>query len=274
MNHVIARVRGREQIYEKLYSGESIYELPLELNNAVEYNPETILDENEWYKIKRFSNTDYIIDVLKHDFRTTDFGMADKVRTYNIDFIMSVQDNIYFFQRILKHSIMKQKRITLGNNVRLDRGEKSIVINTVPDAVYMKKEDVLYFKKLSSISPIFKGIDELYREATDEETGEFLQNDFINLVDDYGVDKVKISNRKRIAMAMKTLKKFNKKDKQVILDYTHKYYPTLKYEEQGRIFSIGNEEEMKYLLWGIEQRYYTTPVTREKRVANSILQLP
>ena len=30
---------------------------------------------------------------------------------------------------------------------------------------------------------------------------------------------------------------------------------------------------MKYLLWGIEQRYYTTPVTNEKRVANSITKL-
>ena len=39
------------------------------------------------------------------------------------------------------------------------------------------------------------------------------------------------------------------------------------------IFTIGNEENMKYLLWGIEQRYYTTPVTNEKRVANSITKL-
>lgn len=30
---------------------------------------------------------------------------------------------------------------------------------------------------------------------------------------------------------------------------------------------------MKYLLWGIEQRYFTTPVTKEKRVANSIVEL-
>ena len=40
------------------------------------------------------------------------------------------------------------------------------------------------------------------------------------------------------------------------------------------IFTIGNEEDMKYLLWGIEQRYYTTPVTNENRVANSIMVLP
>ena len=30
------------------------------------------------------------------------------------------------------------------------------------------------------------------------------------------------------------------------------------------------EDDLKYLLWGIEQRYYTTPVTNENRVANSV----
>ncbi|WP_027437694.1 hypothetical protein [Lachnospira multipara] len=79
---------------------------------------------------------------------------------------MSVQDNVYFFQRILKHSIMMKKRITLGDTIRLDQGERSIVINSTPDAIYVKDDDILYFKKLSTISPIFKGIDELYREAT------------------------------------------------------------------------------------------------------------
>ena len=168
---------------------------------------------------------------------------------------------------------MMKKRITLGDTIRLDQGEKSIVINSTPDAIYVKDDDILYFKKLSTISPIFKGIDELYREATEEETKEFLQNDFIELEDSYGVEKVKKSNRKRIAMAMDTLSSFTPKDKQKILKYTHEYYPALKYDEKKKVFTIGSEEEMKYLLWGIEQRYYTTPVTNERRVANSIMQL-
>ena len=273
MNHVIAKIRGRDNIFEKLYSGNSIYELPAELNNAVEYNPDTILEDGEWYKIDNFSSTTYIIDELKHNFNTTDYDEANRVKTEAIEYILSVQDNVYFFQRILKHSIMMKKRITLGDNVRLDQGEKSIVINSSPDAVYMKDDDVLYFKKLSTISPIFKGIDELYREATEEETEEFLKNDFIELKDNYGVEKIKKSNRKRIAMAMETLGGFSKKDKQKILKYTHEYYPALEYEENKNIFTIGSEEEMKFLLWGIEQRYYTTPVTKERRVANSVMQL-
>lgn len=273
MNHVIARIKGRDNVFEKLYSGESIFELPDGLDAAVEYSPETILEDDEWYKLDRFSSTAYVIDELTHDFNTTNYAEANRVKTESIEYIISVQDNTYFFQRILKHSLMMKKRITLGDTVRLDPGEKSIVINSLPDAIYVKDTDTLYFRKLSIISPIFKGIDELYREATEEETEEFLKNDFVELEEGYGVKNIKKSNRKRIAMAMETLESFSKRDKQKILKYTHEYYPALKYEEEKNVFSIGNEEEMKYLLWGIEQRYYTTPVTRERRVANSVMQL-
>ena len=273
MNHVVAKVKGRDNVFEKLYSGENIFELPDGLDSAVEYNPETILEDDEWYKLEAFSSTSYIIDELTHDFNTTDYDEANRVKNENIEYIISVQDNTYFFQRIFKHSIMMKKRLTLGDTVRLDPGEKSIVINSLPDAIYAKNSDVLYFRKLSTISPIFKDIDELYREATEEETEEFLKNDFIELEEGYGVKSVKKSNRKRIAMAMETLESFTQKDKQKILKYTHDYYPALKYEEKKKVFTIGNEEEMKYLLWGIEQRYYTTPVTNERRVANSVMQL-
>lgn len=140
----------------------------------------------------------------------------------------------------------------------------------MPDAVYRKDIDVLYFKKLQAIAPIFRGIDILYKEATQEETEAFLKNDFIQLDNDYGVVKVKKMNRKRIAMAMETLNGFDKEQRKEVLEYTHKYYPNLKYDNKKEIFTIGNEDDLKYLLWGIEQRYYTTPVTNENRVANSV----
>lgn len=102
MNHVIAKIRGRENIFEKLYSGDNIYELPTELQGAVEYNPETILEEDDWYKIDQFSSTAYAIEVLKNDFNTVEFDEANRVRTERVEYIMSVQDNVYFFSKNFK----------------------------------------------------------------------------------------------------------------------------------------------------------------------------
>ena len=270
MNYVIARLKGKKEEYEKLYSGEGLYYMPDNLEGAVDYNPARILDDDEWYKLEKFAARDFCIDLLKGEFRTTDYIEFQKAKTDNIEYICSYQEENYFFQRIFKHNILLKKRLTLGDNVALDKGEKSIVINDLPDAVYRKDIDVLYFKKLQAIAPIFRGIDILYKEATQEETEAFLKNDFIQLDNDYGVVKLKKMNRKRIAMALETLNGFDKEQRKEVLEYTHKYYPNLKYDNKKEIFTIGNEDDLKYLLWGIEQRYYTTPVTNENRVANSV----
>ena len=54
----------------------------------------------------------------------------------------------------------------------------------------------------------------------------------------------------------------------------YKNYPDLQYETKKGIFTIGNEEDMKFLLLGIEQRYYVISMTKENRIANSIMVLP
>lgn len=258
MNYVIAKIKSKTHEYEKLFSGAELYQMPDGLEGAVEYQPSRLLEEGEWYKLQEFSTRSFCIDLLKDHFRSTDYPEASKVKTMEIEYICSYQERIYFFQRVFKHNIVMHKRITLGDNVRLDKGERSIVINDNADGIYVKDEDVLYFRKLQTIAPIFKGIEDLYKEATQEETELFLTNDFIELDNSYNADKVKKMNRKRIAMAMDTLNGFDRKQKRRI---------------QG-VFTIGSEEDMKYLLWGIEQRYYTTPVTKENRVANSVMVLP
>lgn len=275
MDYLIAKIKKeKESPYEKLWSGnEEVYKMPQDLDGAIPFEAGRELDDDEWFKIENFTEQEFCIDILKSEFRTTDYPEANKSKTNTIDFICDYRDNVYFFQRILKTSLLVQKRLTLGDNVSLDNGDKSIVINDIPDAIFVEKSNILYFKKLQRISAIFKGIEDLYKEATNEETEKFVENDFIQLGEGYDVDKIKTMNRKRIAMAMETLKSFNKKQQKEVLDYTHKYYPHLKYQSKEGVFTVDNEDEMKYLLWGIEQRYYTTPITKENRVANSVSKL-
>ena len=146
-----------------------------------------------------------------------------------------------------------------------------IIIKDLPDAIYDKNTDSLYFHRLESITGIFKGIDMLYREATQEETDAFLANDFISLKGKYSSNKVKTANRKRIALVTKTLSELSKSDRKNIFQYIGDYCPELKVSENA--FEIGSENELKMLLYGIEQRFYTTPVGGEKRLANSVIAL-
>ena len=135
----------------------------------------------------------------------------------------------------------------------------------------MKSKDILYFQKLSKITSIFKGIDVLYREATDEETRNFLNEDFIKIDNGFSVDKVKTRNRQRIALAIDTLKILKKKERKVLIKYIREYCPDLN-QDNTDSFTISSDENLKYLLYGIEQRFYTTEVRSEKRIANSIIR--
>ena len=53
-----------------------------------------------------------------------------------------------------------------------------------------------------------------------------------------------------------------------VYNYIKDYYPNLKLEN-GKA-QISNEEDLKNILYGLEERFYTTLISKEKRIANSI----
>lgn len=272
MNHLFAKTKGKQEEYQNILADKEVYKRPSNLENTRIYTPTYYLEEDEWFVIEEFSKQEYCIELLKNPFQSTSYKTMSKPDPEQAEYICSYQDgNEYYFQRVFKHSLLNQKLIKFGDEIKLEQKGKSIVVNDEPDALYIKSEDRLYFKKLETIAPIFAGIDMLYREATKEETEEFLNSEFI-AADGYDAEDVGKANRKRIALATATLKKFTKKERKAIFDYTHKYYPNIKFEK-GK-FSITSNEDLKFLLWGIGQRFYTTPVTEENRVANSVIDLP
>jgi hypothetical protein len=273
MNHLIAKTRGKKGGFYKLISNKEIFELPVDLSSSNDYDPAYKLEEDEWFSIESFSTQDFCIDFLSKKFVSADYNQLTVEDYGNIEYLCSYQTGTYFFQKISSTQLLRKKYLALSNAPSLVEDEPLIVIHNYADAIYDKEEDTLYFKSLSAISSIFKGIAILYREATQEETEIFLENDFISLGEDYAADNVKKANRKRIAMAMDTINNFSPRDKKSIFKYIKGYCKNLKFDEKASSFTIETEEDLKLLLYGIEQRYYTTILGGEKRLANSITTL-
>lgn len=236
------------------------------------YTPGATLQDNDWFCIPDVQNTDYGIDLIFETFTTVDLMLLTRAEFEKIDYLFVFDERFIFYQNVSKSNLVVQKKILhLGEEFKYKTNCPEIVIRELPDAIYDKNTDSLYFRRLESIAGIFKGIDVLYREATQEETDSFLANDFISLKDGYSSSKVKTANRKRIALAAKTLSELGESDKKNIFAYIGEYCPELKASENA--FEIGSENELKMLLYGIEQRFYTTPVGGEKRLANSVITL-
>jgi hypothetical protein len=70
-------------------------------------------------------------------------------------------------------------------------------------------------------------------------------------------------------MAIDTINRFDNDQKAAVFNCIRDYCPDLIAENDS--FKISNENELKFLLYGIEQRFYTTPDGRERRIANSVI---
>jgi len=276
LNHVFAKVKAlRKKPFFKLLSDYTLYEnIDISINSCVPYNPDHNLDEDSWFKIENFSQKDFCLDFLKNNFDSKDCADLKKDQFEKISYIFSLQGDDFYFQKVSPALFISKKTIAFGEVAKIEESENRLVINEYPDAIYYKKLDVLVFRNLAVIASIFKGIDILFKEATNAEVSEFLSEPFLILGNEYSVASVSTPNRKRIALAMETLRKMSAQDKGSMLGYINDYCDgKLAFDAAKGNFEVSKDEDLKYLLYGIEQRFYTTPFGKEKRLANSVLAL-
>jgi len=275
MANLCAKLKQREKNkYRKIMTTDSIIysNEGTRITTSTPYVPGASLEDGEWFSIQNVSTQEYKIDLMTENYNTVDFNALTRSEFDKVDFIFVEIGNLVCLQNISKTKLLSKKCILcLGENFTYQDDRKEIVINDIPDAIYDKSTDILYFKRLEAITSIFRGIDLLYKEATDEETIQFLSSDFIQLKGDFDYSKVNTANRKRIALAQKTLSNLDLDSRNNIIAYIGEYCPALKATDTS--FEVGSEDELKLLLYGIEQRFYTTVVGGEKRIANSVIPL-
>lgn len=273
MDQVLTKVKGRSKknVFKLLSEVTLFDELTVTDDACVDYVPDHNLDEDSWFKVEHFSEQPYCLEIQKKDFDSKDYDELPKAKFKDIAQLYAIQDENFYFQKITPSLFVTRKTIAFGEAAELEDNDKRLVVNSVPDAVYFKALDRLVFRSLATITSIFKGIDALYKEATDDQVEQFLEEDFIELSDGYSMDKVSKPNRKRIALAMDTLEAMADEDRDLMYSYIHSYCEQkLNFDKENSKFEITTDDELKYLLYGIEQRFYTTPLGHEKRLANSV----
>ena len=272
MNYLLARIRDPKNGMRCVLSNQKIYNVPDTLETAVSYDPGDSLEDGEWFFLDNFSQRSYCPDFLKLPVNGTAYAAIADDEFEIISFLCAIQDDgLFYFQRVTKTQLLRQKRVVFGDTVRFEEQSKEIVINSFPDAIYRANDDCLFFQKLTAITSIFKGIDDIFREATDEETRNFLASDFIVMDKSYDASCVKKANRKRIALAKEAFNSYDALQKAAVLHSIRDYYPSIINDNNS--FKIESNEDLTYVLYGILQRYYTTADGREKRIASSVRKL-
>lgn len=261
-NFTFAKIRNEN--YELLLS-EGVFTIP-DFEDAEMFCNKTngIADDGTWRYIEKYTEKEFAIKDLPQE--STSLNYINKQNFDAIDFIVSLLDNNYYcFQKVKKQQIIKKKFISFDSNNAVLKEEPNLFIQDIPDAVYEKNTDRLYFRNIRALGTLFKGIEELFREATEEETKTFLNIPLIKLANGYNAGMVKTANRRRITIVDNdTLDKIMGNRREFI-EYVSDYSSELKCENDQIL--ISSDSELKFLLYGINERYYTTPFTKEKFAA-------
>lgn len=147
------------------------------------------------------------------------------------------------------------------DNIKISRGEESCLIWCV------------FYSLLSQIVANLN-----IAEPDERETNQFDDLQYIFIDDpvssilDFSKDQVKTPNRRRIKEATERYNNFSTEQKNRIPNYISQYCPNL-YDATTNKFRISNEKELTELLNTLNQRYYTTEIDGEKRLANSVTKL-
>lgn len=278
MSCLLAKIkRKRAEPYRKITSGQSVFE-EVDFSNIsnVLYTPDYKLDDDEWFKIEGFDQTLYCLDLLKISFDSKEYNDIEKKEFDEISYLVSVQNDCFYFQNITPSSFLRLKtifygEIPLGEVSKIVDDNKQIVIKKIPDAIYDPNSKSLLFRDLSMITGIFNSIGELYKEATQTEVNIFLKQSFIKQSTAYESEKVSALNRRLINVAMAAVSKLTVKEREKMFLYVNDYCSSqIVFDAKNKHFEINNDSDLKHLLYGIHQRFYTTPFGKEKMLANSV----
>lgn len=272
-NRVIAKLKNRGRSADsfcQVFNDQIIYAVP-SFDNSIEYDDERKLEGGQWFRVDGFCNKEYCPEYLKVPLQPL-YSSIERNDYKRIDYIFGTMDNenILWFLNVTPGRYIKNPLIQLLNNEpKLIENESDVLeLANEPSAYFDVHNDKLFFKNLSFITSIFKGIEVLFREATNDEVTVFLESAIVEMGEGYKSDMIKTQNRKRLKAAKEKYESFSDEQKLLLDEYLHDYCPELEKTDNG--YKVKNEEEMTKLLNGINQRYYTTPVDKERRLANSV----
>ncbi len=277
LNHILAYKRDTA-IKLVLSTAEAVYNANTE--NQIPYTPTHRLDrdENEWFYIENFSESDLntpiakiggvdleIEDLFRRPAELLQFEATDYP---DITWLITKQGESYYFQKVLPSSRIEHRTILMFavGNPRIKEMSNSVEVRRgFPDIIYDSHADRLLFKDFSRAKVIYKDLINLYREATDEEIRVFLSSREGTTIS-ISINKISIRNRKEIARLGDKISTLSSEAKAALITYidTHLTEAGLNKDEDGKII-IAKPKDLSSYLALLDQRFVLSEVYSERR---------
>lgn len=179
-----------------------------------------------------------------------------------------VDDKYIHFQRIYPKSQLEKSFFSLEEReYKLSKNNKILLLEHRTDAIIDVENYKLYFFDFERIKPIFKGVDNFYREATDDDLDIFFEGDTLSLESEMDKKDIGPFRRKRIA-SMMDKNQINTIDIDKSNNYASKYGHSLPLNNDGKIV-ISKNSDIDLIYKVVNEMFVTTDMTGTKRETNS-----
>lgn len=270
MGIFIAKIKDDEEHWYKIVDQVANEELTqIVLDDAVAYDPNNT-EANQWFKIDGFNEKEGFLPLLAQRINTADLDSLEREQYGRIEFIAFFDRGRYFMQKITRGNYLKKKWFSWdGDILRYQEDEGIIYINPIPNCIYDTSTKVIYFMDIAKAYGIFSSLKLDYQAATDDETNRFLQSDIVD-AQALPMEKVGVSNRKRITSVLAKYESYNSKEKATLREYIKKSVgDNLGFDDKAGKFLVNTDTQLRLLLYGIQQRFYMPPLEDEVQVATS-----
>lgn len=259
----------------------AFFDVPdIDMDKTLEFSTENEgnIEEDEWFFIELDEeHKNMLLPYTENVNNTADMNPITAEDYMSVEAIYKIindeQKTIRIvFQKIMKSSKIENKHfLSFGEHPEICEQKNSIEIANRQDA-YFNGYNRIYFKKFSSIRSFFDGIEDYYREATNDEVQKIKKCELIEICNDI---KIGIRNLKKIATILndENIKLDDKAFQNKLKDYADKYPEAgLKLNNNGK-FDISNDKELGAFLSLASGRYYTSEMTGDKMEAHTTKKL-
>ena len=270
MGVFIAKIKYDDERWYKIVDQIMNDELSeIVLGDAVAYDPNNT-EANQWFKIDGFDQKEGFLPLLAQQINAADLESLDRQQYDNIEFIAFFDQGRYYMQKITRGNYLKKKWFSWdGDILRYQEDEGIIYINPVPNCIYDTNTRAIYFMDIAKAYGIFSNLKLDYKAATDDEANRFLQSDIVD-AQTLPIEKVGVSNRKRITSILKKYEAYTPNEKATLKEYIKKSVgANLDFDDNAKKFVVNTDTQLRLLLYGIQQRFYMPPLEDEVQVATS-----
>ncbi len=264
---------------------ESSYHTPTFTDEIIfKFDPEKKLENDEWFYVEpseeqmikmidpyisTITNIDSLNPITKNDYQNIRAICLIEKEVVNDNGLENCQERLIISRVYPRFYTIARKILKWNDGPQFEEQSSSVYFSGYIDAYWIAGK--LYFKSYLNIKPIFDGLEDFYRLATEDEKNEFLQKDFFKCEDTNIV--IKQRNLRKIASVINNINWSEPLTRQKYIKYAEKY-PNIGVQitADGKL-KIESNQDVTKILSVLEERIYTTPITGEEREAHSISKL-